>query len=53
MKSLSQTAQFTKDIRRMRKRGKDLTKLRKVVRKLANGETLDPTSNREGLTTAA
>ncbi len=41
MKSLSQTTQFTKDVRNMRKRGKDLSKLLKVVQKVANGEALD------------
>ena len=42
MKALSQTAQFAKDVKRMRKRGKDLEKLREVVGRLARGETLDP-----------
>lgn len=42
MKQLSQTTQFVRDIKRMRKRGKDLDKLRSVVRKLAIGEPLDP-----------
>ena len=42
MKRLSQTTQFGKDIKRMGKRGKDLKKIKEVVRKLAAGERLDP-----------
>jgi len=40
MKNLSQTTQFTKDVKRMSKRGKDLEKLKAVVKKLAQGESL-------------
>lgn len=42
MKQLSQTGQFLKDVKRMKKRGKELHKLQAVVRKLANGEVLEP-----------
>ena len=42
MKNLSQTTQFARDVKRMRKRGKDLEKLKAVVKKLAKGESLDP-----------
>ena len=42
MKSLSQSNQFLKDIKRMRKRGKELKRLQYVVNKLANNETLHP-----------
>lgn len=42
MKKLSQTTQFARDVKRMRKRGKDLEKLKAVVKKLAKGEFLDP-----------
>ena len=42
MKALSQTTQFSRDVRRMRKRGKDLSKLRTVVGQLASGTPLDP-----------
>ena len=42
MKKLSQTTQFGRDIKRMRKRSKDLEKLKAVVKKLAKGESLDP-----------
>ena len=37
MKKVSQTKQFSRDVQRMRKRGKDLDKLREVVRLLAEG----------------
>jgi len=40
MKLLSQTTQFTRDIKRMRKRGKDLSKLQRVVKMLAQDLTL-------------
>jgi len=42
MKQLLQTTQFSKDVKRMQKRGKDLEKLKVVVRKLANDDPLDP-----------
>ena len=41
MKKVSQTTQFARDIKRMRKRGKDLTKLQAIVRQLAVGAPLD------------
>jgi len=34
------TAKFKKDVKKLRKRGYDLTLLKDVVNKLANGETL-------------
>ncbi len=40
MKTVSQTRQFSRDIKQMRKRGKDLSKLREVVRLLAEGVSL-------------
>jgi mRNA interferase YafQ len=43
MKALSQTTQFSRDVKRMRKRGKDLSKLQEVVRLPASGSTLDST----------
>jgi mRNA interferase YafQ len=46
MKKLSQTTQFSRDVKRMSKRGKDLGKLRDVVRLLASGSTL-PAKNRD------
>jgi mRNA interferase YafQ len=42
MKEVSQTRQFSRDVRRMRKRGHDLGRLRQVVELLAKGETLPP-----------
>ena len=42
MKQLSQTTQFARDVKRMRKRGKDLEKLKAIVKKLAKDESLDP-----------
>ena len=42
MKRLSQTNQFAKDVKRLRKRGKDLEKLKAVVKALAVGEPLHP-----------
>jgi len=42
MKSLSQTKQFARDVRRMRKRGKDLAELQAVVTTLAMGRALEP-----------
>ena len=40
MKKLSQTRQFVRDVRRMRRRGKDIDKLKAVVGRLAQGRTL-------------
>jgi mRNA interferase YafQ len=42
MKQISQTKQFGRDVKRMKKRGKDLTKLREIVRNLTLGKTLPP-----------
>ena len=42
MKRVSQTTHFSRDLKRMRKRGKDLSKLREVVKQLAAGKPLDP-----------
>ena len=36
------TRQFEKDIKRLRKRAKNLEKLKMIVRALVNGEPLDP-----------
>ena len=41
MKRLSQTTQFVRDVKRLRRRGKDLEKLKAVVTTLALGETLN------------
>ncbi len=41
MKKPIQTTQFLRDVKRMRKRGKDLAKLELVVRQLASGRALE------------
>ncbi|OGV68302.1 MAG: mRNA interferase YafQ [Lentisphaerae bacterium RIFOXYC12_FULL_60_16] len=46
MKRVTQTAQFSRDVKRMRKRGKDLSKLREVARLLADGVAL-PAKHRD------
>jgi len=40
MKAIFQTSQFKKDFKRIKKRGKDLTKLKEVVSNIANSEAL-------------
>ena len=40
MKAVFQTSQFKKDLKRIKKRGKDLNKLKEVVRAIADGEVL-------------
>ena len=42
MKQVSQTKQFARDIKRMKKRGNDLEKLKSIVKKLAQGKALPP-----------
>jgi mRNA interferase YafQ len=42
VKALSQTTQFARDVKRMRKRGKDLCKLLSLVQSLAAGAPLEP-----------
>ena len=42
MRSVSQTTQFARDVKRMRKRGKDLEKLKSLVTTIAKREPLDP-----------
>jgi mRNA interferase YafQ len=46
MKKVSQTRQFSRDVDRMRKRGKNLEKLQAIVRLLAVGAPL-PANNRD------
>ena len=46
MKRVSQTTQFSRDVKRMRNRGKDLGKLQEVVRLLAAGTAL-PSKHRD------
>ena len=42
MKSLSQATQFSRDVKLMRRRGKDLRALREIVALLAQGHPLPP-----------
>jgi mRNA-degrading endonuclease YafQ of YafQ-DinJ toxin-antitoxin module len=48
MKKVSQTRQFSRDVKRMRKRGKNLEKLQGIVKLLAEGTPL-PANDRESL----
>ena len=41
MKAVFQTSQFKKDFKRIKKRGKDLSKLKEVVRVIAKCEVLE------------
>ena len=41
MREIYQTSQFKKDIKRINKRGKDLSKLKEITRIIANGEGLE------------
>ncbi len=50
MKRLSQTRQFVRDVRRMRRRGKDIGKLKTVVGQLAQGKALDAKHRNHALT---
>ena len=42
MMQLFQTKQFSRDLRRMQKRGKNLEKIEDIVQRLANDAPLDP-----------
>jgi len=46
MKKVSQTRQFSRDVNRMRKRGKDLEELQEIVKLLAEGTRL-PANHRD------
>jgi len=41
MKAIFQTSQFKKDFKRIKKRGKDLSKLKEVVSAISNSEALE------------
>ena len=41
MKTIFETSQFRKDLKKLKKRGKDIHKLKEVIRLIANGEMLD------------
>jgi len=42
MKAIYETSHFRKDIKKVRKRGKQIEKLKVIVGRIANGEPLDP-----------
>jgi len=50
MKKVSQTRQFSRDVKRMRKRGKDPEKLQEIVKLLAEGTPLPPSHRDHPLT---
>ena len=50
MKAIFETSQFRKDLKRILKRGKDIRKLKDVVRKIAIGVVLDPKHRDPALT---
>ena len=50
MKNVSQTTQFSRDVKRMRRRRKNLEKLREIVKLLAEGTPLPPTYRDHPLT---
>jgi len=41
MKQIRRTSQFKKDVKRMKRRGKDLGKLKEVLEKIASGQELE------------
>ena len=53
MKDIRESSRFRRDLRRMRRRGKDLSKLYAVVETLARGEELDPRHRCRALRTSA
>lgn len=50
MRKVSQTRQFSRDLKRIAKRGKDLNKLKRVVGLLAKDEPLEPRHRDHALT---
>jgi mRNA interferase YafQ len=41
VKTIFETSQFRKDLKKLKKRGKDIQKLKEVVRQIASGRMLD------------
>jgi len=41
VRAIFETSQFRKDLKKIKKRGKDIQKLKEVVRQIAHGEMLD------------
>ncbi|MFZ4776346.1 MAG: type II toxin-antitoxin system YafQ family toxin [Terrimicrobiaceae bacterium] len=50
MKTIFETGQFRKDLKKLKKRGKDILKLKAVVRQIASGATLDERHRDHALT---
>ena len=50
MKTIFETSQFRKDRKKLIKRGKDIQKLKEIVRQIANGEMLDARHRDHALT---
>ena len=50
MKAIFETSQFRKDLKKIKKRGKDLQKLKEVVRQIASGVMLDARHRDHALT---
>jgi len=50
MRRVSQTGQFARDLKRVSRRGKDLEKLKEVVRELAEDKPLQPRHRDDALT---
>jgi len=42
MKQIRRTSQFKKDVKRMKKRGKDLGKIKGLLEKITSGQELEP-----------
>jgi len=42
MKAIYETSQFRKDYKKIRKQGKNIEKLKEIVRRLAEGQPLEP-----------
>lgn len=41
MRAIRRTSQFKRDVKRMKKRGKDLSKLKEVLEKITRGQELE------------
>jgi len=50
VKTIFETSQFRKDLKKIKKRGRDIQKLKEVVRQIANGEMLDERHRDHALT---
>ena len=50
MRAIHETSQFRKDLKRLKKRGKDLGKLKDIVLRLVEGQPLEPKHRDHALT---